>query len=123
MFKAYPLCSTVDECLYSKKSSYDYESYWNMTTPAGFAMPLYNTTTGITDNLTNSSVQNKLPSDSSGLDVIDGTPNTALLTFMLTLFTFVIAYMLKGLRNKKVLGRTVSGSRLNQKKAYNKNQK
>lgn len=35
-------------------------------------------------------------------------PNTALLTMSLTLFTFVVAYALKGLRNKKLLGRTVS---------------
>ena len=35
-------------------------------------------------------------------------PNTALLTMTLTVFTFVLAYYLKGLRNKKLLGRTVS---------------
>ena len=34
-------------------------------------------------------------------------PNTALLSMSLTLFTFSLAYYLKGLRNKKVLGRTV----------------
>lgn len=34
-------------------------------------------------------------------------PNTALLTMTFTVFTFVFAYFLKGMRNKKVLGRTV----------------
>lgn len=35
-------------------------------------------------------------------------PNTALLSMMLTLFTFAMAYYFKGLRNEKILGRTVS---------------
>lgn len=35
-------------------------------------------------------------------------PNTALLSMTLTLFTFCMAYYFKTLRNKKILGRTVS---------------
>lgn len=35
-------------------------------------------------------------------------PNTALLSMTLTLATFALAYYFKGLRNAKILGRTVS---------------
>ncbi len=40
--------------------------------------------------------------------VVLNQPNTALLSLILTISTFVLAYVLKDFRNKKFLGRTVS---------------
>lgn len=93
MFKEYPLCSSVEECLASELATlqnYNHTGDFNFTTFSP-AYGLYNSST----------VPTELP---EGIT----KPNTALLTFMLVIGTFVIAYTLKGLRNKKYFGRTVS---------------
>ena len=106
------MCEDYDECLaraidhtaeslnvsaYTTSSSSSYTS----TPPAANS---FNTSTpGNVGNFTTAVVYVTTP---EWRDMVQ--PNTALLTMTLTVFTFVLAYYLKGLRNKKLLGRTVS---------------
>lgn len=134
MFKKYPLCSSVDECLYADKYATappmldNYTAYnYNDTSFTGnlsFTVTIDNdddttiyygsSTTGtspaaFTGNMTASGWPDLITTVANpSYPVVLGAPNTALLTLMLILFTFIIAYTLKGLRNKKLLGRTVS---------------
>jgi len=83
VFKTYPLCKDYVDCVSH--------------------LPDYTIFTAGTDNLT-------AAGNSTGETTSEAAtkPNTALFTMSITLFTFTLAYLLKGLRNKKVLGRTVS---------------
>ena len=109
VFQEHPLCEDYSNCMAEV-----------MTTP-GASLHFYSNISNIIPT-GNSNITDYIHSNTSSTTT-DATanlstttyvyedvhrPNTALLTTMLTLFTFVIAYALKGLRNKKVLGRTVS---------------
>lgn len=84
VFTEHPLCASYDDCI----------------THALFPEMEF--------NLTNHSSLLTNMSSGDESDHVSPKPNTALFSMTLTLFTFVVAYALKGLRNKKLLGRTVS---------------
>lgn len=108
VFKEHPLCEDYDECL-ARALDHTAESLTTTLNASGAAAPL-------ADNYNVSTTYSMLPGNiTTTTAVFDPSvwkemvqPNTALLTMTLTVFTFVLAYYLKGLRNKKLLGRTVS---------------
>lgn len=108
VFKAYPLCQDYERCI---------AHAINDTTdilPHNISAMNISATETLPGNRTSITMTTMLPDDDASPDwkVIEDfmQPNTALLTMTLTLFTFVLAYAFKGLRNKKLLGRTVSGT-------------
>ncbi|XP_067931352.1 band 3 anion transport protein-like isoform X2 [Watersipora subatra] len=95
VYKAHPICISHTECLALFPTT-STSMYSNLSTAPSHSDSLPNYCCPLPkENITD-------PTSVYGMQA-----NTALLTTMLILGTFVLAYAFKGIRNKKILGRTI----------------